>query len=332
MTDSNVGNSAVPQRAAVTTSFVQANGLTFEVDKCGQGEKLAICLHGFPENSYSWRYQLPLLAELGYEAWAPNLRGYGKSSRPPLVEDYAMDHLLADVAGLIDAAGKSEVVLIAHDWGAVIAWQFAMAKIRPLKKLIICNVPHPAAMQKAFGLEQFKRSWYVFFFQIPGLAEKLLGRRQAQPIADMFQKTCTLKDMFPPQVVEVYRNNAAQPGALTAMINYYRALLRFPPKVKSGKNYPVITTPTLMIWGEEDVALTKETTYGTENYVSDFCIRYLPQISHWVQQEAPTATNAMIKAFLLDQPVPYVQWQMNLVPTLQHQSFSAETQDADQTL
>jgi pimeloyl-ACP methyl ester carboxylesterase len=116
------------------------------------------------------------------------------------------------------------------------------------------------------------------------------------------------------------------------MIHYYRALLRFPPKVKSGKNYPVITTPTLMIWGEEDVALTKETTYGTENYVSDFRIRYLPQISHWVQQEAPTATNAMIKAFLLDQPVPYVQWQMNLVPTLQHQSFSAETQDADQTL
>ena len=95
----------------IRTEFVDANGLTFEVDKCGDGQKLAICLHGFPEHSFSWRYQLPLLAELGYEAWAPNLRGYGRSSRPSSVSNYKMDHLTADVAGLIDAAGHEEVVL-----------------------------------------------------------------------------------------------------------------------------------------------------------------------------------------------------------------------------
>ena len=275
MTDTMADLSAAPRDSRIITRFVQANGLTFEVDQCGEGDKLAICLHGFPESSYSWRYQLPMLADIGYTAWAPNLRGYGKSSRPPFVEDYAMQHLLDDVAGLIDAAGKQEVVLIAHDWGAVIAWQFAMAKVRPLTKLIICNVPHPVAMQKAFSLAQLKKSWYVFFFQIPGLAEKLLG-----------------------------------------MVNYYRALLRFRTKPKKGEKSPIISTPTLMIWGEDDVALTKETTYGTENYVDDFRIRYLPRISHWVQQEAPEATNEMIKAFLQNQPVPYAQWQMNLVASL----------------
>ena len=114
----------------ISTAFVQANGLTFEVDQCGTGDKLALCLHGFPESSFSWRYQLPVLADLGYTAWAPNMRGYGKSSRPALVEDYALPHLLADVAGLIDAAGKSEVVLIAHDWGAVIAWISASSQRR----------------------------------------------------------------------------------------------------------------------------------------------------------------------------------------------------------
>lgn len=211
MTDTTADRSAAPRDSRITTRFVQANGLTFEVDQCGEGDKLAICLHGFPESSYSWRYQLPMLADQGYTAWAPNLRGYGKSSRPPFVEDYAMQHLLDDVAGLIDAAGKQEVVLMAHDWGAVIAWQFAMAKVRPLTKLIICNVPHPVAMQKAFSFAQLKKSWYVFFFQIPGLAEKLLGRHHAQPIADMFQNTCVDKSMFPQEVVEVYRKNAAQP-------------------------------------------------------------------------------------------------------------------------
>jgi pimeloyl-ACP methyl ester carboxylesterase len=103
----------------IRTEFVDANGLRFEVDKCGAGDKLAICLHGFPENSFSWRYQLPMLADAGYEAWAPNMRGYGGSSRPALVEDYHIDRLMDDVAALIDASGHENVVLIGHDWGAM---------------------------------------------------------------------------------------------------------------------------------------------------------------------------------------------------------------------
>ncbi|MFN3237021.1 MAG: alpha/beta fold hydrolase [Pseudomonadales bacterium] len=298
----------------IRTEFVEANGLTFEVDKCGNGDKLAICLHGFPEHSFSWRYQLPFLAAMGYEVWAPNLRGYGKSSRPPRVEDYKLDNLMADVGALIDAAGKSETVLIAHDWGAVIAWQFAIEKIRPISHLIICNVPHPGPMQRLIkdSWAQKKKSWYVFFFQIPKLPEKMLGRNHAQPVADAIKNSAVDKSKFPDEVVEVYRRNADQPGALTAMVNYYRALLKF-RKTTPVEAIPKIEVPTLMLWGEDDVALTKESTYGTEEFVNDLTIRYLPRVSHWVQQEAPEACNAMIEAFLKQQPVPEVEWELKLV-------------------
>jgi len=306
--------------ARIRTEFVAANGLTFEVDKCGSGDKLAICLHGFPEHSFSWRYQLPMLADLGFEAWAPNMRGYGRSSRPTAVSDYSLDNLVADVDGLIAASGHKDVVLIAHDWGAVVAWQFAMKKTRALSHLIICNVPHPRAMRDAMGngFAQLRKSWYIFFFQIPWLPEFVLGRKRAQPVADLFYNSCVDKAMFPVEVREVYRRNASQPGALTAMINYYRSLIRNGRKLAS-QPLSTIETPTLMIWGEEDVALTKETTYGTDKYVKDFRIRYLPGVSHWVQQEAPQTVNAMIKAFLNGDEVPEAS-AIGQDATLQHQA------------
>ena len=295
----------------IETCFVDANGLRFEVDTCGTGDRLALCLHGFPEHSFSWRYQLPLLAELGYRAWAPNLRGYGNSSRPEGVEAYDLEHLMADVAGLIDASGCQEVVLLAHDWGAVIAWHFAIRRIRPLTHLIICNVPHPGPARKALrrGLAQLKKSWYIFFFQVPRLPEWLLGQSDARSVGDAFRGSAVDKSRFPDEVLEVYRRNAATPGALTAMINYYRALVRGGgAKRQQAAGYPVIEVPTLMVWGEDDVALTKETTFGTDEWVRDLTIRYLPRVSHWVQQEAPEAVNAMIRAFLEGRPVPEMRW------------------------
>jgi pimeloyl-ACP methyl ester carboxylesterase len=298
----------------IRTEFVEANGLRFEVDKCGSGDTLALCLHGFPELNFSWRYQLPMLAEAGYEAWAPNLRGYGASSRPLGVANYHIDRLMEDVAALIDASGKESVVLIAHDWGAIIAWQFAIEKRRKLEKLVICNVPHPGPLQKALqtSFTQIRKSWYVLLFQIPRLPEFFLGRAGARAIADIILNSSENPAMFPPEVLEVYRKNARQPGALTAMINYYRAFLRG-RKAVAARGMPIIEVPTLMIWGEEDLALTLESTYGTRDYVSDFTIRYLPRVSHWVNQEAPVPVNAMIKSFLEGQPVPSIEWQMNLV-------------------
>ena len=221
---------------------------------------------------------------------------------------------MEDVGALIDASGCQQTVLIAHDWGAVIAWFFAMRKIRPLQKLIICNVPHPAAAAENLGWAQLKKSWYILFFQIPWLPEKLLGANKARGVGDMIKKSSSNPERFDDEVIDVYSSNAAQPGALTAMCNYYRGLLRGGGmKRQKQLGYPLIDVPTLMVWGEEDVALTKESTYGTDKYVTELTIRYLPRVSHWVQQDAPEQVNAMMAAFLADSPVPQLQWQPTLV-------------------
>jgi pimeloyl-ACP methyl ester carboxylesterase len=290
----------------VQQKVILANGLRFHVATAGEGDRLALCLHGFPECWFSWRSQLPLLARLGYRAWAPDLRGYGDSERPPRREDYAIERLLEDVAGLIDAAGARSTTLLAHDWGAVIAWYFAMRQVRPLERLVIMNVPHPAVMERVIRTwRQLARSWYVLFFQIPRLPEAMLRARQYRAIGDAFRRMAVDKSRFPEEVLQVYRENAAGPGALTAMLNYYRALVRGGGAARQrALGYPKIETPTLMIWGEHDSALGKETTYGTEAFVRDLTIRYLPDASHWVQQEAPEVVNAMLDAWLTGRPVP----------------------------
>ena len=292
----------------IQTKILQIGDLEFEIDCCGQGDRLALCLHGFPEHSFSWRYQLPMLADLGYQAWAPNMRGYGNSSKPKGIASYQLDTLVEDIAAIIEASGCKETVLIAHDWGAVVAWHFAINDRLPLSHLIICNVPHPQSMQQAFSWEQLKKSWYIFFFQIPKLPEFLLGRDNAKGVGEMIRNTFVNPEKFPAEIADVFSRNANQPGALTAMINYYRALLRRGNRSnREGESFPIIKTPTLVIWGEEDVALSKETTYGTEKYVENFNIRYLPNVSHWVQQESPEEVNSMISAFIKDESIPFAQ-------------------------
>lgn len=286
------------------TEFVQTRGLRFEVTMAGEGDRLALLLHGFPECAYSWRHQIPLFEKLGYRVWAPNLRGYGKSDRPEGIAAYAIEELEQDVADLIDASGARSVTLVGHDWGAGIAWRFAMKKLRPLERLVIMNVPHPACFAKGLGtLKQLWRSWYIFFFQIPWLPEAALAARGYEAIARSFRGMAVDKSRFPDEVLEVYRKNAAEPGALTAMVNYYRALVRGARRgIEEG--FPTIEVPTLVVWGEEDAALGKELTYGTEEYVTDLVIRYLPGVSHWVQQEAPERVNAILEAWLTGQPLP----------------------------
>jgi epoxide hydrolase 4 len=284
---------------------IRANGIDFNVATTGGGERLALCLHGFPESSYSWRYQMPLLARLGYRVWAPDLRGYGASSRPRGVAAYALENLEEDVAALIEASGAKEVVLLGHDWGAVIAWYYAMFGRLPVAGLVIMNVPHPALMEKGLRTRrQLAKSWYIFFFQLPWIPEWGLARRGCEAIGRVFRDMAVDKSRFPEEVLHVYRNAAAAPGALTAMLNYYRALIRGFRRT-SRRGTPRIDTPTLMIWGEVDAALGKELTFGTENYVSHLTLRYLPNVSHWVQQEAPDTVNAMIEAWLLGRDVPY---------------------------
>src|SRR5580658_5423840 len=292
----------------LTYRSVHANGLDFNVAVAGSGKRLALCLHGFPESSFSWRYQMPLLERLGYLVWAPDLRGYGGSSRPLGIESYSLEHLEADVAALIEASGADEVLLIGHDWGAAIAWNYAMFGRLPISRLVIMNVPHPALFAKGIRtFRQMRKSWYMFFFQLPRIPEWTLSRAHCAPIGRTFRDMAVDKSRFPDEVLRVYRDNAAQPGALTAMINYYRAVMR--PRRESGpgnshRHIKTITVPTLMLWGEVDAALGKELTYGTDRYVSHLTLRYLPNVSHWVQQEAPDTVNTMMEAWLTGSTVP----------------------------
>ena len=269
----------------------------------GSGERLALCLHGFPESWYSWRHQMGLLARLGYRVWAPDLRGYGESERPVRVADYALEELLADAAGLVDAAAPRSTLLVGHDWGGIIAWHFAMRRVRPLERLVVMNCPHPAA-PAIRTLRQLRRSWYMFFFQLPWLPERLLSLGGFRFI-DFLRDGAANPENFPDEALEVFRAAAAQPGALTAMLNYYRALLRGGGLRRQRKlGTPLIEVPTLLIWGENDMALGKETTRGTERLVKELTLRTLPGISHFVQQDAPEAVNEILEAWLLGRPVP----------------------------
>ncbi len=274
--------------------FVEANGQRFEVYEEGQGDRLALCLHGFPEHAVSWRAQMPVLAALGFRVWAVNQRGYGRSSRPGGIASYALPCLIADVAALIAASGASRVVLIGHDWGAMVAWSFAATRARPLERLVIMNVPHPLCFRAAMKRwRQRRKSWYIAFFQLPRLPEWMLARNGGVSVRQMFRPL-----RLPREILAVYAGQLAEPGAATAMLNWYRAM-----RLGGARRLDLramIEVPTLVIWGEEDVALDLICLDGTERYVRDLRIERLPGVSHWVQQHAPEKVNALLEEFLSD--------------------------------
>lgn len=282
----------------IRTRKIAANGLTFTADEAGEGDDVALLLHGFPESRYSWRYQLPLLAQLGWRAVAPDLRGYGGSTRPKAKEAYRIPHLVEDAAGLFEALGAKRRLLIAHDWGAAIAWAFAIEKRLPLDGLVIMNVPHPAVYADVMrrGPAQWLKSWYVFFFQIPGLPELSLTAGRARAVGRAFRGMAVDKSRFPDEVLDRYRENALQPAAATAMINYYRANIG--EIGRYARRREPIEVPTLMVWGEEDAALGIELTEGYGPLVKDFTLERLPKVSHWVQQEAPEAVNERLDRWM----------------------------------
>jgi len=299
---------SAPPIPALERRFVEANGLRFGVTTCEdqtRGGQLALLLHGFPECWRSWSHQIPVLAELGYRVWAPDLRGYGESDCPRQVADYAMETLVEDVAGLIDASESDSVTLVGHDWGAIIAWTFAMQKLRPLERLVIMNVPHPAAATENFSARQLLRSWYMFFFQLPRLPEALIRARGAHAFAEAIRNGMRNPGNVDDETVELVAANVGNPERLTGMLHYYRALIRGGgARRQSRRGYPEIETPTLMLWGVNDLALTVETTFATHRYVRDLTLRYLPEASHFVQQDAPVLVNRLLCAYLRGEPVP----------------------------
>lgn len=275
--------------------IVEANGLRFNVREAGTGDRLALCLHGFPETSYSWRHQLPVLAGLGYRAWAPDLRGYGDTRpRPTRTEEMAVERHLDDIDGLLDAAEVETTTLIGHDWGAILSWLYAMRRPERVERLVIMNVPHPAAFERNMrrNHRQWLRSWYALFFQLPWLPERALTARRAEAVARAFE------GVLPEDDLEVYRQAMLQPGAAKAAVDIYRAFLRGGGAVRQRRlGWPTITCPTLVIWGVRDVALGEELLDGTDELVADLRIEKLDS-THWVQQDAVDEVNALVTGFL----------------------------------
>ncbi|GAC1462980.1 MAG: alpha/beta hydrolase [Ktedonobacteraceae bacterium] len=273
---------------------IMTNGMRMHYVSQGSGP-LVVLLHGFPEFWYSWRLQIPFLAELGYTVVAPDLRGYNDSDKPG--RGYSIANLLRDIVGLIKGLGEEKAIIVGHDWGGVLAWSFAAKYPHLTERLIVLNAPHPAAMRRELRtLQQLRKSWYVFALQIPWLPEYLLGRNTAEAIGQMIYGAAVQKDAFPPTVLARYREAMSKPGSLRASIGYYRALLRNP--FASSNAWVRITTPTLLIWGEQDIALDLALTRGLEQWVPTIQVRRVPDSGHWVQQEKPALVNQWIAEFL----------------------------------
>lgn len=252
-------------------------------------------LHGFPEFWYSWRHQIPEFAK-DHKVVALDLRGYNDSDKPAAKEAYKMSELVADVKGVIEGLGYDRCTLVGHDWGGAIAWNFAYTYPNLLDRLIILNLPHPAKFAQGLTTpQQLLKSSYIFFFQIPILPEILIPLNDYKTLENAFLGMAVNKSAFTQADIDRYKDAMAKRGTLTSAINYYRNAFQ---SGIVGKNWGVLDVPTLMIWGEKDTALGKELTYGTEQYVRDFQIRYIPTASHWVQQEQPELVNQYIREFI----------------------------------
>ena len=271
---------------------IMTNGIRMHYVTQGSGP-LVVLLHGFPEFWYSWRYQIPFLAEHGYTVVAPDLRGYNDSDKPRTGYDVAT--LIRDIEGLVTGLGQEKAIIVGHDWGGVLAWAFAAAYPQMTERLIVMNAPHPAAMMREFRtLKQLRKSWYIFFFQLPWLPEYVLLRNNANEVGRMLRGAALQKYVFPRDVTAKFQQAMSKPGAMTAALNYYRQLFRRLP----GSRRVIISAPTLLIWGEHDIALGIELTTGLEQWVGNLEIKRIPDSGHWVQQEQPDKVNQFMLDFL----------------------------------
>lgn len=279
---------------------VRANQLDFTVATAGSGDRLVLCLHGFPESSLSWRHQMAPLAHVGYRVWAPDLRGYGGTTRPDGLDAYRLEALMEDVAALIEASNTSRVILIGHDWGGIIAWYYAMRRPNQLDALIILNAPHPACFEREIRhWRQLRRSWYMAVFQIPRLPEAVLAAGQAYLIGAIFERMRVSSAYLPHDLVRQYRQQACEPGALTAMLNYYRAAILGGGAARQRLlGYPAIDLPTLAIWGLRDRALAKQNLDGLDGFVTDLTVVTLEQAGHFVHQDEPQRVTDEILGWL----------------------------------
>ena len=283
---------------AAEARTIAVNGLELHTIVAGPLDgPLVVLLHGFPENWYTWRKQIRPLVETGYRVVVPDQRGYNLSDKPRGIHPYRLEALSADVVELIRAFEREKAIVVGHDGGGVVAWHLAMHHPEVVEQLIVMNAPHPAAYLREIRSNpaQQRRSWYVGFFQLPIVPEALLGHDPIESAGRFFRQGAVNQEAFSSFDIHVMASALAQPGALTGMLNWYRAAARDRSALESLRP---IDRPTLLIWAEDDVALGRSLTYGLEPWISHLKIHYIPHCGHWVQNEAPDEVNAQLLEFL----------------------------------
>ena len=281
--------------------YAQVGDVRLHYAECGEGERLVVLLHGFPECWYSWRHQLKALGRR-YRVVAPDMRGYNLSDKPARVEDYRMPRLVDDVTGLIRHFGAREAAVVGHDWGGAVAWSVALYYPDYVWKLASLQTPPPAVWQRNLTVKQLLRSWYMFFFQLPTLPEWWMRRDDFAGLGRTLRAT-SRPGTFSDEDIEVLKSALREPGALTGGINYYRANLRAFLGHSLGRKETGtrerVRVPTLYIYGERDFAIVPETVAGAGDYVeAPYTELRLGRSNHWVQQESPAEVNAALLRFL----------------------------------
>ena len=255
--------------------------LIFDVRDAGPPDgPVVVLLHGFPQHNDSWDAVIDRLTAQGYHCLAPNQRGYSPGARPSRRRDYRMSELVADVAALIDASGARRVHLVGHDWGAAVAWAAAAEMPERLATVSPISVPHPGAFIKSFATSrQGLASWYMFFFQLPWVPEWLLMRRNGAMLARSLRQAGQTR-----AAAERDAQGMSEPGALTAALNWYRAMPLSNPRAINQK----VSVPTLYVWSDRDIALLPKAAHDTARYVSgEYRFEILPGVSHWIPDEQP---------------------------------------------
>lgn len=267
---------------------VEVGGLTFDVAVGGPaGGRPVLLLHGFPENASMWDGVLPALHAAGLRTYAPDQRGYSPGARPAEVSAYAMSELTGDVLGLLDALELPFVDLVGHDWGAVVAWNVAGRHPDRVRTLTAVSVPHPAAHADALrhDAHQQRLSAYILAFRVPVVPEKTLLAQDAKRLRRVFTP-------LPAEATEKFVRPMTEPGALTAALNWYRAMGR-----RDLEGLGAVSVPTTYIWGTEDLGVGRTAAEDCAKHVTgEFEFVELPGVSHWVPEQEPETVARLVLA------------------------------------
>ncbi len=254
-----------------------------------------LLLHGFPEFWFGWRNQLGPLADAGFRVIVPDQRGYNLSGKPRPVSAYSRCRLAADMTGLLDRLGYASAAVVGHDWGGAVAWWMALQHPARVQRLAALNLPHPVVMARALRFtRQTLRSWYMLAFQAPRLPELLLGRERSQPLIDLLVNSAR-PGAFSDDDLERYREAFEQPGALTGMLAWYRALLRTVPARLKHKRAGM---PVQLIWGARDRALGVEMAAPSLDFCDRGALQVIQHAGHFVQHDAWPEVNTLLLEFL----------------------------------